>query len=297
MFKRIGRLVEIECAKTFRQPFIYISFVMVALVALLSALAIKSTFDSLPQFKTGILNGQYCLVSSASRALYVGGFFLMVLGAFTLSQEEGSGVFRMVLPRPFRRWEYYIAKLILLLAYAGLLYYVALMVSYIMGGVLFGYGDIVDLSEKSSPVIFSKALIAAEIRQAFALSFLPFFCLAAFGMLCSVFSDKSGIAVGFCIGGYFLLEIISTLFADYKAYFFTSYTPSLNFEEFVIINPLTVVADHARGTNTTQWPDPIFGDLPLLNTFSSSFSLLVAAFLIVFTVSGIIIFSRKDVHN
>lgn len=137
----------------------------------------------------------------------------LIVGSLSVAGELSSGTLKLLLIRPFKRWKILTAKFIAVLLYAILLYAVGILLTLLLGGLLFGFDG------------FSDVFIASLGGPAFAVSVIPYillktaFSFAQTVLLISVvflisclFRSRS-LAVGISLLVYFVAAPVVSLLA------------------------------------------------------------------------------------
>lgn len=65
---------------------------------------------------------------------------VMAIGSDLVSSERTTGTIKMLLTRPVRRWKILLSKLVALSMFVGLIIVVTFALSYLISGIVFGYG-------------------------------------------------------------------------------------------------------------------------------------------------------------
>lgn len=284
MIARIFALVEIEVTKLVRQSFFYATLAVAAAATLLSVYGTWKRFD--PTFPGGYVFGQTCFLQATSRGAFVGAYLVLVWTALSVSHESGLGFFRLVLSKPVRRVELFIAKYLTSLLFGGLTLWCVLLLAYGLSAWLFGFGDIVDLTETPAILMVPKANLDLVMRDAILLSLPAFAALSAFGLFCSVLTDNAGFAVGTAMGAMMLLQLGSELAPGLDTWNFVSYLPPMTFGKIAGVSPLLYALDVSKGI-TGDWSSEA----------SRNAILWPGAFVVAFLGLSAIIFARKDLTN
>tara|TARA_B100001093_G_scaffold516615_1_gene595828 strand:+ start:448 stop:1284 length:837 start_codon:yes stop_codon:yes gene_type:complete len=230
------RLINIELYKVFKRPRTYIGFlaifVTVAAIQLamyfegeeLIALAIQNLENDF-RLEGKIINVNlmtYILLNSL--IIHIPILICLVTGD-TIAGEASSGTLRMILLRPFSRTQIYLAKTITGFIYTiSLILFLAIM-TYGMGYLLFGSGDLIVL--RRGVTVLGSDDVMWRFFFAFCTGALSMLVVASLSMMISSFvTNAIGPIVG-TISIIIALNIIFTLgaplFKDIIPYVFTSH--------------------------------------------------------------------------
>lgn len=230
------RLINIELYKVFKRPRTYIGFlaifITVAAIQLamyfegeeLIALAIQNLENDF-RLEGKIINVNlmtYILLNSL--IIHIPILICLVTGD-TIAGEASSGTLRMILLRPFSRTQIYLAKTITGFIYTiSLILFLAIM-TYGMGYLLFGTGDLIVL--RRGVTVLGSDDVMWRFFFAFCTGALSMLVVASLSMMISSFvTNAIGPIVG-TISIIIALNIIFTLgaplFKDIIPYVFTSH--------------------------------------------------------------------------
>jgi hypothetical protein len=208
MLPRVGRLVNFELAKLFRQklPWVVLFPIVGAiLLVMLRAMDVQGEAVGDPRIR----NGFEYLGTSCLWALRLVSVFAVVIASLSLSGEASQGTYRMILVRPVTRTDVFIAKALVVAIVVLVLFLATALLSYGLLHVVHGFwrgGSYVSplnegrftlmgeevISDPNRP----KAVLAGDFRLAMALSILPLLASGFFGLLISSLFDNTGAAVG-----------------------------------------------------------------------------------------------------
>lgn len=215
---RIRIAIEAELARAARGKFVYVAFFFVAATVVLSGISgvnNEVTGDIEP-------NGYNLFASLFARGIFVANLCVLIFGALSISQEGGQGLFRMVLVRPFRRWEYFTAKVFTTCVFSLLSLWLVFFLSYLFAGVALGYGDVSDA--ELNYVYLHRAEIMPAIWLVLAAQAPIIIAAAGLATLASALTDNAGLAVGAALGAYLSGSVISILSPGVGSYCFTTYS-------------------------------------------------------------------------
>ena len=230
------RLINIELFKIVKKPRTYIGFLAIFLIV--GALQLAMYFEGEELISIAIQNLEndfrlegkiinanlltYILLNSI--IIHIPILICLVTGD-AIAGEAATGTLRLILQRPFKRTEVYIAK-----AITGFIYAIALMVflagmTYGLGLLLFGTGDLIVL--RRGVTVIASDDVSWRFFYAFCSGTLSMIVVASLSMMISSFVNN---AIGPIVGTIAILiglNIIFTLgapiFKDILPYIFTSH--------------------------------------------------------------------------
>lgn len=230
------RLIDIELFKIVKKPRTYIGFLAIFLIV--GALQLAMYFEGEELISIAIQNLEndfrlegkiinanlltYILLNSI--IIHIPILICLVTGD-AIAGEAATGTLRLILQRPFKRTEVYIAK-----AITGFIYAIALMVflagmTYGLGLLLFGTGDLIVL--RRGVTVIASDDVSWRFFYAFCSGTLSMIVVASLSMMISSFVNN---AIGPIVGTIAILiglNIIFTLgapiFKDILPYVFTSH--------------------------------------------------------------------------
>ena len=289
VINRIRLTTEAEFARAVRGRFIYFAIVFVAVVVLLSGYAgsagSPADGDPKPTDRELHENGYFLFTTTFSRGVFVATLFVLVFGALSLSVEGGQGLFRMILIRPFRRWEYFAGKVILVAFFGLFLLWLTFIICYIQGGLYFGYGDIID-PEYSDYVFTSRADMTRALWKVVFSQIPVMLAAGGLALLASAVTDSPGLAVGAAIGAYLAGSVVSMLSETAGRYVFTTYSGFLirgSLDDAG--NPIAVFSRMAESFTDYRINHEII---------DPTWYIGAGSFLVLIVVAGVV-FSRRDV--
>ncbi|KGL40080.1 hypothetical protein BMT55_05045 [Listeria newyorkensis] len=108
------------------------------LIILVIILALSASFKS---FVPDIDNVQLML-SVNSISMFMVALFSIVVASAVVSSEFSYGTIKLLLIRPYQRWQILLSKYIVVLMYAVLLTLFTVVMSYVIGGILTSFGSL-----------------------------------------------------------------------------------------------------------------------------------------------------------
>lgn len=204
-----------------------------ALVAVAQLLLVKLTEagqqarDSLlsgSDFEQSVANNAYgFFVDGLSTGLTMLGLLLVAQAAYSFSYEREIGSIRHSLIRHVSRSSVLTAKLIHLHLLTLLSVLLLLITSYLLSGLFWEYGAIVEDGFE----LISEQEIREEIWLGLHLALLPLPAAIAFGLLISVSAQSATQAVTTALGITLAIDIFKGLLGDMANYLYASFQPSL----------------------------------------------------------------------
>ena len=274
------RLINIELFKIVKKPRTYIGFLAIFLIV--GALQLAMYFEGEELISIAIQNLEndfrlegkiinanlltYILLNSI--IIHIPILICLVTGD-AIAGEAATGTLRLILQRPFKRSEIYIAK-----AITGFLYTISLMVflagmTYGLGLLLFGTGDLIVL--RRGVTVIASDDVTWRFFYAFCSGTLSMIVVASLSMMISSFVNN---AIGPIVGTIAILiglNIIFTLgapiFKDILPYIFTSHI--------------------------TKWQ--YFFDFDIDNLVLQQSVVVQFVYILIFNLVGIWNFNRKDI--
>ena len=230
------RLINIELFKIVKKPRTYIGFLAIFLIV--GALQLAMYFEGEELISIAIQNLEIDFrlegkIINANLLTYILLYSIIIhipiliclVTGDAIAGEAATGTLRLILQRPFKRTEIYIAK-----AITGFIYAIALMVflagmTYGLGLLLFGTGDLIVL--RRGVTVIASDDVTWRFFYAFCSGTLSMIVVASLSMMISSFVNN---AIGPIVGTIAILiglNIIFTLgapiFKDILPYVFTSH--------------------------------------------------------------------------
>lgn len=175
-------------------------------------------------FEQSVANNAYgFFVDGLSTGLTMLGLLLVAQGAYSFSFDRDIGSIRHILIRRVSRSSVLTAKLIHLHILALLSVLLLLVTSYLLSGMLWEYGAIVEDGFE----LISEQEIHEEIWLGLRLAVMPLPAAIAFGLLVSVSAQSATQAVTTALGITLAIDIFKGLLGDMANYLYASFQPSL----------------------------------------------------------------------
>ena len=175
-------------------------------------------------FEQSAANNAYgFFVDGLTTGLTMLGLLLVAQAAYSFSYERDIGSIRHSLIRRVSRSSLLTAKLLQLHLLALLSALILLVSSYLLSGILWEYGAIVEDGFE----LISEQEIREEIWLGLRLAILPLPAAIAFGLLISVSAQSATQAVTTALGITLAIDIFKGLLGNIANYLYASYQPSL----------------------------------------------------------------------
>ncbi|MEX0964503.1 MAG: ABC transporter permease subunit [Pseudohongiellaceae bacterium] len=175
-------------------------------------------------FEDSIANNAYgFFVDGLSTGLIMLGLLLVAQAAYSFSYERDIGSIRHILIRRVSRSSVLTAKLIHLHLLALLSVLLLLLSSYLLSGLLWEYGAIVEDGFE----LISEQEIREEIGLGIRLALTPLPAAIAFGLLISVSAQSATQAIATALGITLAIDIFKNLLGDLANYLYANFQPSL----------------------------------------------------------------------
>lgn len=211
MIARILAAYSIEFANAIRIRMTYAGPAAVFVTVLLVTFQFPISKDTASDFA-------FVAVAMPAALDLVGVFVLLWYGSTLISMDTASGIVRLVLVRPLRRWEYFIAKLLMAWTYALVLMAVAAVTSCTLA---FAFGEL-------SGIYYGDQVVytGLEMRNAFlialALNLPSLFATATFSLSISALTRNRGLALALTLVIWIALDLLKQPL-QIQDYFFSTY--------------------------------------------------------------------------
>ena len=175
-------------------------------------------------FEQSVANNAYgFFVDGLTTGLTMLGLLLVAQGAYSFSYDRDIGSIRHLLIRRVSRHSMLTAKLIHLHLLALLSTLLLLTTSYLLSGILWEYGAIVEDGFE----LISEQEIREEIGLGLRLALVPLPAAIGFGLLISVSTQSATQAITTALGITLAVDIFKGLLGDMANYLYASFQPSL----------------------------------------------------------------------
>ncbi|HET7629446.1 MAG TPA: ABC transporter permease [Bacillales bacterium] len=163
-------------------------------------------------FRTNV----WTFFSNSTVLMSVVTLFVVLVGSDVVASEFTWGSIKMLLIRPFRRWQILLSKyaaiLLLCLAFCAEL----IIASWVVGGVLFGFEsfDYASLTISGDGEI-EKHIVSLYALKMFGLQLLSTVFIVTIAFMISTLFRTSGLAIGFSIFLLFSMNVLTTFLSRY----------------------------------------------------------------------------------
>ena len=277
------QLLRIELYKIFRRPRTYISFGIITAIVLVVQLAMLSDGKSFLGFVMSGVNEQFDIQGNVLNGYLVTYIILQSLlihipllvalvAGDALAGEANAGTLRLLLTKPISR-----AKLVMVKFTSSFIYTVLLIIWLAIVGLfgsllLFGQGDMINLKSDAFVMILQHDVMW-RYMAAFLFATLAMTTIASLSLLLSAFADNSIGPIISTMGIVIVITILSNLelplFDKLKPYLFT--------------------------THMIGWKG--FFDDPIPYRAIGFSSLVLVMYTVVFLVTTILYFNKKDIKS
>jgi ABC-2 type transport system permease protein len=276
-------MLRLEIYKIFKRPRTYISFAIIAAIALVIQLAMYVDGRSFVDFamqgiseqfdlQGNILNG-YLVTYIVLQSLLIHIPLLVALVAGdALAGEANLGTLRLLLTKPVSRTKLVLVKFTASIFYTLLLLVWLAIVALALSLLLFGEGDMINMKSEVM-VMLLKDDIMWRYMAAFGFAALAMMSVAALSIFLSVFADNS---IGPIIGTMGII-IVLTILSNLEMPLFTAIKPYL----------LT--------THMIGWKG--FFDNPVPYGAIGNSALVLIIYTVVFVTATIAVFNKKDIQS
>lgn len=286
-------LINIELYKIFKRPRTYIAFAAITALIVMIQFGLKvdgktyvdfmlNDLGSTLQIEGNILNGYLvCYVMLQLLLVHVP-LLIALIAADMISGEANMGTLRVLLSKPYSRTQFMLAKFIASTIYTLLLLVWLAFLALFVSMWVFGTDDMF-LMKSSYVVLLKENDVFWRYIGAFGFAALAMTTVAALGFFLSVFAENSIGPIVATMSVIIFFTILSTMnipiFNLVKPYLFT--THMIGWKEFFDIQ---VTDANEAIVGSIQYPERII---------NSSIVLLIH--IILFVVTAIVVFKKKDV--
>ncbi|MBU3128924.1 ABC transporter permease [Clostridium tagluense] len=216
-------------------------------------------------------NSLWGFVDGNSMLITLIALFAIVMGGGIVANEFSGGTIKLLLIRPSKRWKILLSKYISVIGYTLLMLLVLLIVSFLLGGILFSFkGSGTPFLTNSSGVVTEVNMIA-HMMSIYGLQCINLLMMVTLAFMISSVFRNSSMAIGI---GVFLLTIapgITRLIS--MKYTWAKYILFAN-------------------TDLTQYTN----GQPLIEGMTMTFSIIVLiAYFVIFNVISYIGFTKRDI--
>jgi len=231
------QLIKIEIYKIFTRPRTYISYAVVAAIALIIQLAMYTNGKSFVEFALKGVNEQFDIKGHIVNG-YLVAFIIMqslmvhipllvtLVSGDAISGEAANGTLRLLLTKPISRTAFVIAKFLSSFIYTISLILWFAVVALFLSLLIFGPGDLINL-KSDAIVILLKDDIFWRYTAAFFYAILAMTTISGISILLSAFASNSIGPIVTTMGLLVFFTILSNLdipiFNQLKPFLFTSH--------------------------------------------------------------------------
>lgn len=286
-------LINIELYKIFKRPRTYIAFAAITALIVMIQFGLKvdgktyvdfmlNDLGSTLQIEGNILNGYLvCYVMLQLLLVHVP-LLIALIAADMISGEANMGTLRVLLSKPYSRTQFMLAKFIASTIYTLLLLVWLAFLALFVSMWVFGTDDMF-LMKSSYVVLLKENDVFWRYVGAFGFAALAMTTVAALGFFLSVFAENSIGPIVATMSVIIFFTILSTMnipvFNLVKPYLFT--THMIGWKEFFDIQ---VTDTNEAIVGSIQYPERIVNS-----------ALVLFIHIILFVVTAIVVFRKKDV--
>jgi ABC-2 type transport system permease protein len=196
--------------------------------------------------------------------------FAIIMGGRIVANEFSDGTIKLLLIRPSKRWKVLTSKYISVMAYTLLMLLVLLIVSFLVGGILFSFkGASIPFLTNSNGVI-TEVNMVAHIVQLCGLGSINLVMMVTLAFMISTVARNSGMAIGI---GVFLLTVGNAITMLLSRYNWSKYILFAN----------TDLNQYINGT-------------PIVEGMTMTFSIIVLiVYFVGFNVISYVGFTKRDI--
>ena len=196
--------------------------------------------------------------------------FSIIMGGKIVANEFSEGTIKLLLIRPSKRWKILLSKYVAVIGYTLLMLLVLLVVSFLVGGILFSFKGAGTPFLTNSSGIITEVNMIAHIVQLYGLQCINLVMMVTLAFMISTVFRNSAMAIGI---GVFLLSVGNTV---------TMLLARYNWSKYILF----------ANTDLNQYID---GE-PLVKGMTMKFSIIVLiVYFIVFNVISYIGFTKRDI--
>ena len=196
--------------------------------------------------------------------------FAIVMGGGIVANEFSGGTIKLLLIRPSKRYKILLSKYIAVIEYIILMLLVLLIVSVVIGGILFSFKGVGTPFLTNSSGIITETNMITHIVQGYGLQSINLLMMVTLAFMVSTVFRNSAMAIGI---GVFLLTVGNVI---------TMLLSRFDWSKYILF----------ANTNLNQY---ISGE-PLVKGMTMTFSITVLiVYFIIFNVISYIAFTKRDI--
>jgi len=237
MVRRIKNLISVEFMKITRQRLFFIALFLITLTVVLSVLLepsegkkssseeLGTTSETVQKLAHRPDGGFGPLIRGCKNGFALAAIFILIFSALSIATETTSGTIRMVLTRPIRRSELFLAKALTLIIIAIIIILLIEILSFAISYLAYGLSHVTDATYPDTPFPQgAKVLMIRYTLYSFIMVAFPLIAIIFFGLFISSFVENVGIAIALAILIYLSFDyIIIGLFDKVAPYLFSYY--------------------------------------------------------------------------
>lgn len=196
--------------------------------------------------------------------------FAIIMGGRIVANEFSEGTIKLLLIRPSKRWKILASKYISVMSYTLLMLLILLIVSFLVGGILFSFeGASLPFLTNSNGII-TEVNMVTHILQVCGLGSINLVMMVTLAFMISTVARNSGMAIGI---GVFLLTVGNVITMLLSRYNWSKYILFAN----------TDLNQYINGT-------------PIVEGMTMTFSIIVLiVYFVVFNVISYVGFTKRDI--
>jgi ABC-2 type transport system permease protein len=211
----------------------------------------------------GVVNSSEALIATIS-------VFVIVIGSGVIANEFSSGTIKLLLIRPVMRWKILLSKYISTMLFALFMLVILFVVSFLMGGILFGFGGVFQPYHASVHGILNETNFFQQLILRYAFNCVELLMLVTFAFMISTVFRNSALAIGIGVFLMFTGDFIVLIFSE------------SSWVKYILFANL----DLAR----------YFDGMPLIEGMTLTFSIIVlAVYFLIFNIISWTTFLKRDV--
>lgn len=229
-------LIKLELFKIFTRPRTYIGFGAVIFIVLAFEISmyfqgkaivslILDNLETTFQMSGNIINANLATYILLNGLLIHIPILICLVTGDIISGEASSGTIRILLQKPFSRTSIYFAKVVASIVYTLLLLIVLGLFSYLLGYILFGFGDLVVVKQGIS--IFNQNDLFWRFAYAFLIGTISMLVVTSLSIMISAFTTNSIVPIVGTIAVIIVLNVLTilgyTVFEPILPYVFTTH--------------------------------------------------------------------------
>lgn len=230
------KLIKLELYKIFTRPRTYIGFGAVIFIVLAFQISmffqgkaivsfILDNLETTFQMAGNIINANLATYILLNGLLIHIPILICLVTGDIISGEASSGTMRIWLQKPYKRSKIYFSKVITSIIYTILLLVVLGLFSYILGYLMFGFGDLVVVKEGVS--VFNQDDLFWRFSSAFFLGTISMLVVTSLSVMISAFTSNSIVPIVGTIAIIIVLNVLTvlgyTVFEPILPYIFTTH--------------------------------------------------------------------------